>query len=289
MSTLRALDLDLMNDLFEMHGGYVLDFTDRTFGDFFRSELRINIDDPRYAVDGTSKGKRLRHFVQTADNSTVVRLLTALWEYRETKRKRAKREETVPDAEQEFWTVVTKLGGKRPADAKPPAPQSPAGPDKARLIELSGEWVELSKLDPQPRGFAFERFLKSLFDAYGLDPRSSFRNTGEQIDGSFLLNGSTYLVEARWRHTIADAAALHAFHGKIEQKAEWSRGLFISMAGFSADGLVAFGRAKKLICMDGFDLYETLNNGLPLGELIERKVRRAAETGAPFVSVRELF
>lgn len=96
-------------------------------------------------------------------------------------------------------------------------------------------------------------------------------------------------MEARWRTTIADADALHAFHGKIDQKAEWSRGLFISMAGFSPVGLAAFGRAKKLICMDGFDLYETLNGGLSFSEVIERKVRRAAETGAPFVGVRELF
>lgn len=131
--------------------------------------------------------------------------------------------------------------------------------------------------------------MKSLFEAYGLDPRNTFRNTGEQIDGSFVLHGSTYLVEARWRQTIADAAALHAFHGKIEQKAEWSRGLFISMAGFSPDGLIAFGRAKKLICMDGLDLYETLNGGLSFSEIIERKVSRAAETGAPFVGVRDLF
>lgn len=288
MSTLRALDLDLLNDLFEMHGGYVLDFTDRTFGDFFRSELRIDIDNPRYAVNGGSKGKRFRYFVQTSDDAVVVHLLTALWEYRETKRRRAKREETVPDAEQEFWALIARLGGKRPANVQPPQP-TPTGPDRKRLAQLSQDWVELSKLSPQPRGFAFERFLKSLLDAYGLDPRSSFRNTGEQIDGSFALNGSTYLVEARWRATVADAAALHAFHGKIDQKAEWSRGLFISMAGFSQDGLSAFGRAKKLICMDGLDLYETLNDGLSFSEVIERKVRRAAETGAPFVGVRDLF
>lgn len=131
MSTLRALDLDLLNDLFEMHGGYVLDFSDRTFGDFFRSELRIDIDNPRYAVNGGSKGKRFRYFVQMSDDAVVVRLLTALWEYRETKRRRAKREETVPGAEQEFWELITRLGGKRPANVQPPQ-STPAGPDRKR-------------------------------------------------------------------------------------------------------------------------------------------------------------
>lgn len=155
MSTIRALDLELLNDLFDMNGGYVLDFSDRTLGDFFRSELKVNIDEPRYAVNGGSKAKRLRYFVQSADNAIVVRLLESLWEYRETKRKRARREETVPDAEQELWGLVSRLGGKKPAHATAPTPAPPQpGPDKQRLIQLSKEWVDLSKLDPQPRGFA---------------------------------------------------------------------------------------------------------------------------------------
>lgn len=39
----------LIDDLFGMGGGYVLDFSDRTFGAFFNDELNINIDDPRYS------------------------------------------------------------------------------------------------------------------------------------------------------------------------------------------------------------------------------------------------
>jgi len=42
-----------------MHGGYILDFSDRTFTQFFSEELSINIDDPRYAKEGESKAKRL--------------------------------------------------------------------------------------------------------------------------------------------------------------------------------------------------------------------------------------
>src|SRR5437899_5185373 len=43
---------------------------------------------------------------------------------------------------------------------------------------------------------------------------------------------------------------------EIEQKAAWTRGLFVSNSGFSEDGLVAFGRGKRIICMGGLDLYE---------------------------------
>ena len=40
--------------------------------------------------------------------------------------------------------------------------------------------------------------------------------------------------------------------------------------------------------MDGADLYEVLNRRLDLAEVIALKARRAAETGAAFVRVREL-
>jgi hypothetical protein len=39
---IRTLDMDLINDLFEMNSGYVLDFTDRTFAAFFAEALKIN-------------------------------------------------------------------------------------------------------------------------------------------------------------------------------------------------------------------------------------------------------
>jgi len=41
--------------------------------------------------------------------------------------------------------------------------------------------------------------------------------------------------------------------------------------------------------MDGLDLFDTLSRQLPFNEMIERKARRAAETGMPFVRVRDLF
>jgi hypothetical protein len=56
--------------------------------------------------------------------------------------------------------------------------------------------MALANLLPHPRGYAFERFLKDLFDAYGLEAREAFRLRGEQIDGSFLLGTEIYLPEA---------------------------------------------------------------------------------------------
>jgi len=155
--------------------------------------------------------------------------------------------------------------------------------------KLISRLIQVTSLPPQKRGYEFEAFLKELFDAYGLAARASFRITGEQIDGSFVINNATYLLEAKWQNSQTGAADLHTFEGKLGQKASWSRGLFVSNSGFSSDGLQAFGRGKRLICMDGFDLSEMLRLKLSFVDVMNAKVRRAAETGFPFVPVRDLF
>jgi hypothetical protein len=38
MSNIRALDMMVIDDVFEMNGGYVLNFSDRTFARFFAEE-----------------------------------------------------------------------------------------------------------------------------------------------------------------------------------------------------------------------------------------------------------
>jgi len=102
-----------------------------------------------------------------------------------------------------------------------------------RIATLRDDIVKLSTLAPQARGYAFETFLKSLFEVYGLNPREAFRIRGEQIDGSFVLANETYLLEAKWESVLTGVADLHIFHGKLEQKAAWARGLFLSHAGSS--------------------------------------------------------
>ena len=162
-------------------------------------------------------------------------------------------------------------------------------PSESLYKQLETELMALAALDPQPRGYAFERFLADAFQAFSLAPRSAFRNTGEQIDGSFVLHHETYLVEAKWHNERTDAADLRAFAGKVRDKATWSRGVFISNSGFTEVGLEAFGRGQPVICVEGLDLCETLRQRVDLADMIARKVRRAVESGRPLVRFRELY
>lgn len=278
----------LVDEIFDMGSGYVLDFSDRTFREFFCDELDVDIDDQVYSKEGTSKAKRLRCFLRTVDDPTASRALKALWQHRQLLSERRGDGPNGAAIQGRFLQIIDKLDG-RVVTAFPAgvAPTPAFGVE--RFVKFKEQLLGLSSLEPQPRGYAFEKFLQELFTAFGLAARQSFRLRGEQIDGSFVMNGETYLIEAKWHNSQCGAEPLHAFHGKLEQKAAWARGVFISYSGFTSDGLYAFGRGKRVVCVDGFDLHEALNREITLFHLFDSKVRRAAETGEPFVGIRTLF
>ncbi len=195
-------------------------------------------------------------------------------------------------------TFLESLPGSPRPDAVRPASAAVPAADTARagalsseaLSTLQGKLKSLTALAPVTRGFAFEGFLNELFSGCGLAPRNSFRLVGEQIDGSFHHAGQTYLVEAKWEARRTGQDDLLVFSGKVAGKAQWSRGAYISLTGYSSDGLDAFARGKQtnIICFDGLDLYYVLEGRVSMSKLIAMKARRAAESNEAFASVRAL-
>lgn len=267
-----------------MQSGYVIDFSNNTFEEFFREVVGVEIYDPIYDYRSGSKANRMRAFWSKATEKEICKFLTGLidvWDlYSNT---------CISDSNKKLIeSILARLGGSLKSE------QSESKTAKTKIEDgladtLRTQLLELSGLQPQRRGFAFELFLKELFDAYGLDAKASFRIMGEQIDGSFVFNNETYLLEAKWQNLPTAAADLHIFEGKLGEKASWARGLFVSYSGFTSVGLEAFGRGKRVICMDGYDLSEILNERLSFTEVLDAKIRLAAETGQPYAPVRNLI
>jgi hypothetical protein len=59
----------------------------------------------------------------------------------------------------------------------------------AMAQEQAVHQIEITKLDPQARGFRIEGFLNELFADFGRAPRGAFRLLDERINGSFSLQG----------------------------------------------------------------------------------------------------
>ena len=291
MTNFKSTEMRFLDSIFGMGRGYVLDFSDRTMDEFFLEELEIDISHEMFSKDGTSKARRVRCLLQNADNLTVARVLEALWKYRQSMREETKAEEDVVNAEGRFLSMLEsiKSPGQHAEILRNPFAAAAVIDHGQVLDALKQRLYDLRDLPPQKRGYEFEGFLKELFDSSRLQARSPFSLVGEQIDGSFQLGNETYLIEAKWVKDPIGAAELFTFQGKLDQKAAWARGVFISYGGFTQEGLHAFGRGRKVICMSGEDIYKALGRRIPIAEVIERKVRAAAETGAAFVPLDELF
>lgn len=168
-------------------------------------------------------------------------------------------------------------------------------PITQRHVVLAGLWDRFSALgferDRQAAGFELEKLLNQVFTLFGLQPRSPFRIVGEQIDGSFILDYETYLVEARWRQDKVSEGDLLGFRGKIEGKSAYTRGVFISINGFSSQAKEAIARGKTPIffTLDGYDLATVLQSHVDLLDLLRFKLRKLTEEGNMFASARELL
>ncbi|MFA5951995.1 MAG: hypothetical protein WC807_17110 [Hyphomicrobium sp.] len=79
---LHGKQRDTFNRIFKSADGWVLDFSDRTMAEWFDENFGITIFQARFQIEGASKGKSLRGFVDVAEPRLVATVLRALWTYR---------------------------------------------------------------------------------------------------------------------------------------------------------------------------------------------------------------
>jgi hypothetical protein len=162
---------------------------------------------------------------------------------------------------------------------------------KKKLQEIRTEYFSLiSSDDLKGRGFQLEKVLRGLFEIFDLDPKASFRITGEQIDGAFTFENTDFLLEAKWTKELISIKDMDAFAGKLSRKLENTLGLLISINGFSDGAIKAHTSGRKLmILMDGSDLMAILEERIDMIELLYRKKRYASQTGNIYLKIHEIM
>lgn len=78
MADLNSRDRRKLEKLLDMGGGYVLNFSNRTFAEFFIEFVGRDIDLERYHVRGSSKANRLRTFWDLEPNHVVAKALAEI-------------------------------------------------------------------------------------------------------------------------------------------------------------------------------------------------------------------
>ncbi len=259
MSSFKMAERQILEQHLGMASGYVLNFSDRTFGEFVFEAVGRDIHNEKYKAGGTSKANKLRTFWKIESDDMVGKLILALVDYDATLN--PTQDAGAKARAEKCRHIATRIITGGPSlsplkeHAKPLNASHLAETQSLVCIEilaaLRSRFLQISNLSPQQRGYALEKFLYDLFDAYRFNPRPSFRVVGE--------------------------------HSQI------GRGVFITAGCFSADGITAHERLRPsaMVGIDGQDLYYLLERALPLAEILRRKLRWLVETGHFHYPVRE--
>ncbi len=164
MSSLKTTDKKILEKLFKMEGGYVLDFTDKAMERFFKEDFGISVYDEKYDLDFPSKSKanRLRGIWSVEDDAKVGAIILSLVDCAETELLTSNKE--ISPVEKELASKARDIGirllfGEIAQGGTQPEVLKLKG--KAELIKAFSD-VDFKEMEPNERIY----LLKVLFSYY---------------------------------------------------------------------------------------------------------------------------
>lgn len=279
MAKIDFVERDIIISLVEEYkgGGYVCDFSNRSFHEFVYEVMSVDIYDK---YPDRSKGKILKAIMQDYDNVIVGKLILEILRYMQSKQMVSAHNE---DKFKECTEIGKRLIGKT-TNVKTSIEKSIKPIENTIDYEY---WLQsLMKLNewddtPQNRGYKFEKILKEMFEVFNLNPRGSFKIVGEQIDGSFEFRNEVYLLEAKWTNKKTDKSQLVVFNQKVATKSAFTRGVFISYAGYEENAVATLpnGTQIGIVLITVQELAIALQKKDNITNLLWTKIRALAEEG----------
>ena len=302
MADISSVEKLRLEKLFEMESGYVLNFSNRTFKEFFIENFGIDIENSKYDYASCSKANRLRAFWMKEDNATVGKLIFKLLEHWKLGKELNFRE--INPQEKALFDECLKISERLIKNKPKESPlQQEIGLRKKQELEntksyqlnlLLQMFEDLTKSsEPQKRGFLLQDLLNRLFLIHEIPVFQSFQRNegGEQIDGAFIFQSWHYLVECKWTKKLADIRELDSLLGKVSRSGRQAMGLFLSIEGWSehVPSLLKQNPDKCIILMDGYDLRCVLSEAVGLEKLLLTKIAKLNFSSEPFLSVVDIM
>lgn len=151
-----------------------------------------------------------------------------------------------------------------------------------RLGDLAGE------IGSAKAGKKFERWFYDLMDFSEITSRRPFKTKGREIDGSITIGDTTYLVECKFTAEQAGAREIDIFWKKVEDKADNTMGVFVSISGYSSVAeQAASGKKTPLLLLDHGHLYRVLGGVSSFRDIVERVRRHASQTSEAYLPVNK--
>ena len=210
-------------------------------------------DTPQKLEGATASIRSLRHYIETQGQK---------------KEQIREREETKKTARERLQRTIAK---------------------RETLETLTKRLAELSKrLGTQAAGYEFQDWFYDLVGFFEITHRAPYVTGGRQIDGSLTMEGTTYLTELKFTAEQADAPSVDTFLAKVNDKADNTMGIMVSMSGFSSTATQqASGRKTPIILMDYSHVYLVLGGTWTLPEIVARLRRHASQTGQAFLAAKD--
>ncbi|WLD13033.1 toll/interleukin-1 receptor domain-containing protein [Planctellipticum variicoloris] len=170
MAKLTFIERKKLETLLEMGGGYVLDFSNRTFHEFVADSVGLEIYDQKYRYGSGSKANCLRGFIEVESDVNVSKLIRDLVEYAAEVRR---------DADPELVAACNAISDRlnRATNSSPsgnrtaPAAMPVSNEQRIRTF-ISYSWDNESHKD-WTRGFAdalVTNGIETILDQYDLRP-----------------------------------------------------------------------------------------------------------------------
>ena len=253
MSDLTYVEKRKFEQLLGMSTGYVLDYSNRSFAELVRDSTGRDIYDARYEYASGSKANRLRAFWQKEENALVGKLMKDMLDCCDH------RGELYETCRLIVMRLLNNAPIPQPIATSQESDRSSQHRQRSQVLaELKEELSRLAiETDRSKAGLALEQLLNRLFSEFQLKPRQPFHIVGEQIDGSFELDGQIYLLESKWEKQPLPEADLLVFRGKIEGKSTFTRGVFIALNDIStaARDAITRGKAPSFFVMNGHGFF----------------------------------
>lgn len=157
------------------------------------------------------------------------------------------------------------------------------------LETLSEKLKELSKrIGTAGAGYEFQDWFFDVVDFFEMTNRRPYTSGGRQIDGSVTVEGTTYLTELKFTREQAAAPDVDTFLVKVNDKADNTMGIMVSMSGYSSTAVEqASGRKTPIILLDHGHVYLVLSGSWTLEEVVSRVRRHASQTARAFLPASE--
>src|SRR5205807_833381 len=221
MASLNTNERQILEKLFQMGGGYVLNFSDKTIREFFQTDIGINIFDQKYNYASGSKANRIRGLWQVADDALVGKSIDKLIEYIDNQivLGNLKKEDFSPELISRAQVIASRLQGHKTTSV------SATTEDEFMSKGFGVVSIEKLGLDPAVTGILKQRLEEIRKCLNARAPLAVIFLCGSTLEGMLL-----GIACSRPKEFNQSSASPKDQVGQVKQFHDWTLNDFINVA-----------------------------------------------------------